>query len=1201
MTEQTVKVVITTDATGAITGIQNFQKELGKTQSVSAGFATQLKENWLAASAAVAGALMAATKAMAYMEEGARALAVESSFKIMADAAGVNSARMIASMKAATKSVIDDSQMMQKAVKLMTLGYDPAQIERFSKVVITASQIAGTSAADAYDKLADAIANKAPKAMVQMGAVTKEQMKIVTKAIESGADSMALFELAMANLELKQKMLQGTQNEATLGMQRFKAQAEELKESLGKGLLVIMQVLFGAFQAVAAGALMIVGGIWKMMQGIAYIRSLRSGQAGEEGKKELADLKSAADAAFGAANELAKKSQDNFSLTAESSAKATKSQIDDSKKLVKSMEDKLKATVAAANEAKDILKSEMDANKKAYETEIEMAEHAAKMRVLAGEDDLQVTLDIINQKQNALNEWFDAQADAINQHTETYEIAAAKISALNTDYKKQWQQFANQREEIEYQLRKRLIDIQISYLKDMDKTFSDEYRSLSQQLIQIEADSLENKFKSLSGNSELDKQVKQEQDATRLLMVEWEERLRAYAEYLNGMGRKDEAAEALKSAESIAKKKIDLDNRVTKNALNGLQVVFDKEAWISKKTSELDNNLFQQKTKMMTDSFGQLSSTFDGISKLYKEGSSEANRWKEASQAMLIAQKAVAVVQAVGAIATQGLGDPYTAFVRIAAMAAAMGALLATIGESVNGTGAAMAAVKPASTVLGAEAGVGSESITNSLKLLEETYTMEATKLTKIYNELKDLNNNITGLVTSIVRTGGISAAGMNLNLDYLKGDARKLWEGQNDPNNIVASFFTAGLSRTPLLQWVTNFFGSLGETIFGGGISSTITSQGIEIGSTIIKNILNGADVSARQYANVRQEHSGGWFSSSWYSGYTAYAALDKNVTDMLTLVFENIGTTLIELSKALGTDTQKALDYVIAGTQLNLQGMNTEQMNKALQEYISNIADNAVDTLFGPMLKGYQKLNEGLMETAVRLITDKETILNYLKLTNQAFNGTIPEAIKFSETLITIAGGLDKLTDALNTYYDAFFSDAEKQSKLKEQMTAMLGMYGFDLPGSRAGYRDLVESLNLTTEAGMTAYVALMQMSKSADEYYKYVEAAKGNIKPENYATYAEYMSALNAPAFASGGTFAGGYRIVGENGPELEFTGPSRIYSNKDSKALLNTDELVAEIRTLRQELGAGNFANAANSAQMAKLLSRWDGNGMPPERT
>ena len=39
-----------------------------------------------------------------------------------------------------------------------------------------------------------------------------------------------------------------------------------------------------------------------------------------------------------------------------------------------------------------------------------------------------------------------------------------------------------------------------------------------------------------------------------------------------------------------------------------------------------------------------------------------------------------------------------------------------------------------------------------------------------------------------------------------------------------------------------------------------------------------------------------------------------------------------------------------------------------------------------------------------------------------------------------------------------------------------------------------------------------------------------------------------------FAAGGMFGGGVRLVGEQGPELEATGPSRIYSNLETKKLL-----------------------------------------------
>ncbi len=1099
-----------------------------------------LKKNWIAATAAVAVAVVAANKAMQYMEEGAKALAIESSFKIMADSSGVAADSMIVNMKRATKETIDDSQMMQKAIKLMTLGYNPEQIERFSKIVITASQIAGTSAAEAYDNLADAIANRAPKALIKMGGITKEQMKIVTAAIEAGADSMALFELAMANLEVKQKMLQGTQNEATLAMQRFKAEAEETTENIGKGLIWALHRLYGVFQAVAAGAMTLVAGLLKIGQGWHALKGLITfGEESKLNKALAADYAKDAADMMGAATELAKKSQDNIMGTAEVSAKASKQEISDAKEVVDAQVARLKAIADAAKGAKDVFKAESDANKKLYEQEIEMADHAARMRVLAGENELTFALDTINTKQEAFNKWFDTQAVLINKHVQDETVAQAKIDALNADYHKQWMHYANQREETEVRVLNGIFDQYANYYMKISG-YEDEYRK--------------NKF------AWIDKE---------------EKRLSAY--YQN-----DVAA----------------------------------HAWANQEKAKVDSDLFYKQNSEKQQAAASAVQSFQQMSKLFKENSRERQAMHDLEMAATVAEIALQVQKnlmiAVGAVVQQGSGDPYTAFARIAAMISVVAGVLSIAGIAFGNGGssaAASAAVMPDSTLLGAAAGTGSQSVANSIKLLEDTYKLEDTKLTNIYNELKDLNNNITGLVTSIVRTGSLSLEGMNLpNMGYDIGSAESAWTKAQ--KNMARGFWAEGTAFGDNMEkfakldivgtWVNQQIGKLVGSIFGGGTETSLVASGIALGQISIDELIKGMGIGARQYADVLTKTEGGWFSSDTYSLATIYKDLDSSVTDLFTLVFKNIGSTLIEIAKGLGTDTTDVLNYVFKEAKINLQGKTTDDMNKALQEYISNISDTAVEDLFGSMLKGYQKLNEGLMETAVRLITDKEVILNYLKLTNQSFAGTIPEAIKFSETLITIAGGLDKLTDALQTYYNAFFSDAEKQAKLKEQLTGGLGMYGFDLPGTRAGYRDLVESLNLTTEAGMTAYVALMQMSKSADEYYKYLETAKGNIKPENYATYAEYMRALNAPAFAEGGYFAGGYRIVGENGPEIEFTGPSRIYSNKDSRSLLNTDELVAEIRALKQSTEAGNFANAANSAKMAKLLERWDGAGMPSDR-
>lgn len=59
---------------------------------------------------------------------------------------------------------------------------------------------------------------------------------------------------------------------------------------------------------------------------------------------------------------------------------------------------------------------------------------------------------------------------------------------------------------------------------------------------------------------------------------------------------------------------------------------------------------------------------------------------------------------------------------------------------------------------------------------------------------------------------------------------------------------------------------------------------------------------------------------------------------------------------------------------------------------------------------------------------------------------------------------------------------------------------------------------------------------------------------------------------PKYAAGGMHAGGLRLVGERGPEIEATGPSRIWNAQQIGAAMGggSAEMVAELRALRAEL-------------------------------
>jgi len=48
--------------------------------------------------------------------------------------------------------------------------------------------------------------------------------------------------------------------------------------------------------------------------------------------------------------------------------------------------------------------------------------------------------------------------------------------------------------------------------------------------------------------------------------------------------------------------------------------------------------------------------------------------------------------------------------------------------------------------------------------------------------------------------------------------------------------------------------------------------------------------------------------------------------------------------------------------------------KIGEALNAWFSNFADEMAEDIFGPLLKRYQKVDEGLYETAVRLATEKK-----------------------------------------------------------------------------------------------------------------------------------------------------------------------------------------------------------------------------------
>jgi hypothetical protein len=114
------------------------------------------------------------------------------------------------------------------------------------------------------------------------------------------------------------------------------------------------------------------------------------------------------------------------------------------------------------------------------------------------------------------------------------------------------------------------------------------------------------------------------------------------------------------------------------------------------------------------------------------------------------------------------------------------------------------------------------------------------------------------------------------------------------------------------------------------------------------------------------------------------------------------------------------------------------------------------------------------------------------------------------------------------------------------------------------------------------------------TGDAYGVYVEALRQGISANSLDALMGWSAGTsnawaienNLPAFAAGGYHSGGIRLVGEHGPELEVTGPSRIFNANQTRDMLSggSSDVADRLETMSYELRA----IAIHTSKTARIL-------------
>lgn len=451
-----------------------------------------------------------------------------------------------------------------------------------------------------------------------------------------------------------------------------------------------------------------------------------------------------------------------------------------------------------------------------------------------------------------------------------------------------------------------------------------------------------------------------------------------------------------------------------------------------------------------------------GAAGFFEEGSTGYRTMMAISQAFHIAELAATLAElipkGIAAVLNQANGDPYTAFGRMAAMAAIVAGLGVAIGGAFGSSGGSK---KPdfdpkkvgTGSVLG-DAEAQSESASKALAQLVDIQSQGLNYSRSMLQSLHAVDDGIERLSNSILRQFSSALQGSK------NGDDFGLPTEINFPQQTVGQALGKQPGGQPLatsqldISGISNFLGF--QSMFQG----------------ILTAIHGGVDPTKPQ------------------------ALSEDEFQKPIRSIIEGFLNSASDAIKLLGGDadaaTQAILDLDLGLDNLSdLSKLSGDELDKALQALFSKLGDR-IATAVLPAIAEFQHSGEGLFETLVRVSSETHAVVGELANLGVSFGAiTGLDLARAAEGLIDAAGGFDVLNSSIATFYDKFYTDKEKIKNATDNLNQILGELGAGtLPATRDGFRQLVEGLDLTTETGQHLFAVLTGLAGDADAIYSDLE---------------------------------------------------------------------------------------------------------------
>jgi len=267
---------------------------------------------------------------------------------------------------------------------------------------------------------------------------------------------------------------------------------------------------------------------------------------------------------------------------------------------------------------------------------------------------------------------------------------------------------------------------------------------------------------------------------------------------------------------------------------------------------------------------------------------------------------------------------------------------------------------------------------------------------------------------------------------------------------------------------------GAIGGAI-GGLINRAFGMGSKETQTTGISGMISGNGLTASSYAKWHQD--GGWFRS------------DKNGTDSIAFSADTIAAITNGLNQikgvsssfaaSLGVDASSIASY---SKQFNIDLGKDGKIEDGITKLLTNVGDELATQLV-PNIAQFAKTGEAAASTLERLAGDFDATTQMAQLLGktaaEAFGTAGIASAAAREHLIDLAGSASNLTSWASSYATNFLTEEEKLAPVKKAVDAAMASLGLASVTTRDQFKQVVNSLDLTTDAGARQFTSMMQLA--------------------------------------------------------------------------------------------------------------------------